>query len=105
MYQIILCTCPNNETAETIARQLVESQLAACVNILPAVTSIYQWQGEIETAQEHMLVIKSRGDKYPELESSILSLHPYELPEIVAVSIDHALPDYLKWIDACFATH
>jgi len=105
MYQIILCTCPNNETAETIARQLVESQLAACVNILPSVTSIYQWQGEIETAQEHLLLIKSRNDKYPELENRIQSLHPYELPEIVSVPIDQALPDYLKWIDTCLATH
>ena len=105
MYQIIFCTCPDKKTAESIARQLVEAQLAACINILPSVTSVYQWQGEIETAQEHLLLIKSRNDKYPELENRIQALHPYELPEIVAVSIDHGLPDYLKWIDACLATH
>jgi len=105
MYQIILCTCPNKETAETIARQLVESKLAACVNILPSITSIYQWQGAIETAQEQLLLIKSRNDRYLELEKRIQSLHPYELPEIVSVSVNHALPGYLKWIDACLATH
>ncbi len=105
MHQIILTTCPDRETAENIALKLLESKLAACINILPAMTSIYLWQGDIETAREHLLLIKSRKDKYADLENLLRKLHPYELPEIVAVSIDHGLPDYLKWIDSCLATH
>lgn len=103
MHQIIFCTCPDQPSAEHIARQLVESGLAACINILPSVTSVYQWQGKLETAQEHLLLIKTRADRFPALENRIKSLHPYELPEIVAVSIDRALPDYLEWIDSCLA--
>ncbi len=101
MHQIIYCTCPNQETAEKIARTLVSEKLAACINIVPSITSIYQWQGKIETAQECLLLIKSRQDAYPELEKKITAIHPYELPEIVAVSIAHALPDYLNWMDTC----
>ncbi len=101
MHQIIYCTCPNQETAEKIARTLVSEKLAACINIVPGITSIYQWQGKIETAQECLLLIKSRQDVYPDLEKKITAIHPYELPEIVAVSIAHALPDYLNWMDTC----
>ncbi len=104
MHHIIFCTCPDRETAETIARRLIESQLAACINILSSVTSVYLWQGEIETAQEYLLLIKSSADRYPDLENRIKALHPYELPEIVAVPIDRGHPDYLKWIDSCLAT-
>ncbi len=101
MHQIIYCTCPNQETAEKIARTLVSEKLAACVNIVPGITSVYQWQGKIETDQECLLLIKSRQDIYPELEKTIIAIHPYELPEIVAVSIAHALPGYLNWMDTC----
>ncbi len=104
MHQIIFCTCPDRESAEKIARRLVETNAAACVNILPALTSVYQWRGTIETEQELLLLIKTRDDRYPEIEQQIKSLHPYELPEIIAVSIARGLPDYLKWIDSCLVT-
>ena len=100
-YQIILCTCPDFEVANKIARHLVGAKLAACVNILPAVTSVYEWQGQIETAQELLLLIKSCHTHYSTIEAEIKRLHPYELPEIIAVAIEHGLPDYLKWINSC----
>lgn len=103
MHQIILCTCPDRECAEQIAGNLIESQLAACVNILPSVTSVYQWQGEIETTQELLLMIKSHQERYPALENRIKELHPYDVPEIIAVSIERGSHDYLKWIDSCLA--
>jgi periplasmic divalent cation tolerance protein len=101
MYLIIFCTCPDKSSAELIARQLVEKELAACINILPSITSVYRWKDEIETAEEHLLLIKSRQNIYPELEQQLRSLHPYEVPEIITTSIENGLPDYLKWIDSC----
>ncbi len=101
MHQLIYCTCPDRETAEKIARHLIKTQLAACINIIPGITSIYQWQGKIESAEEHLLLIKSRQDLYPQVEQAIIRLHPYELPEVVAVSMARALPDYLHWMDSC----
>ena len=105
-YQIVLCTCPDKATAENIALLLVENNLAACVNILPNITSIYRWQEQIECAEELLLIIKARTEAYPALESMIKAHHPYQVPEIIAVSIEHGLPEYLHWIDSChLATH
>ncbi len=104
MHQIIFCTCPDRETAEKIARHLVQSNHAACINILPTVTSVFQWKNAIEMEQELLLLIKTRADHFAAVEEQIKSLHPYELPEIIAVSIDRGLPDYLKWIDSCLVT-
>ncbi|AMK75680.1 MULTISPECIES: divalent-cation tolerance protein CutA [Methylomonas] len=101
MYQLILCTCPDVEVADKLSRELVSRKLAACVNILPGVRSIYEWQGEVETAQEHLLLIKSHQDRYAAIEATLKSLHPYQLPEIIAVAIERGSPDYLKWIDSC----
>jgi periplasmic divalent cation tolerance protein len=104
MYQLILCTCPDQNSAETIAKQLVSQQLAACVNIMPGLTSVYQWQGEIETAQEHLLMIKSQQQQFAAIETAIKAIHPYQLPEIIAVAIEQGSADYLKWIDSCLPT-
>jgi len=101
VHQIIFCTCPDKDTAEKIARLLVASQKAACVNILPGVTSIYAWKGQIESAEEHLLLVKAHKDQYPAIEAAVREHHPYELPEIVAVSIERGLPEYLHWIDSC----
>lgn len=101
MHHLILCTCPDQHTADTIARQLITDKLAACVNILPGLTSIYEWQGAIETAQEHLLLIKSHQGRFAAIESAIKQLHPYQLPEIVAVAIERGSSDYLNWIDSC----
>ena len=98
-YQIVLTTCPDEESAQTIARALVEQRLAACVNILPAVQSVYLWKGKIQQDQERLLIIKSTEQQYSKIEQGIRKLHPYELPEIIAVSITNGLNEYLKWLE------
>lgn len=97
-FQLVLCTCPDEETAITIAENIVAQRLAACVNVLPTVYSVYHWQDNVESAQENMIVIKTIRDKYDSLEKVITSLHPYEVPEIIAVDINSGLPEYLKWL-------
>jgi periplasmic divalent cation tolerance protein len=103
MTQLIVtfCTCPSKYIAEKIARHLVESKVAACVNILPNITSIYSWQGQTEMAEEFLLLIKSPKPSYQVIETTVRKLHPYELPEIIAVSVEHALPEYINWIHSC----
>lgn len=96
---LIYCTCPDRDSAESIANTLVDKGVAACVSILPGITSVYRWQGKRESAQEHLLVIKSLHEAYQSLEQAIVALHPYELPEIIAVPITHGLAGYLAWID------
>lgn len=98
---LTLCTCPDRETAEQIANALVTQGLAACVNLAPSVTSIYEWEGKLETAEEILLLIKTSKHRYTELEQAILSLHPYELPEIIAVPVEQGLPGYLNWVKKC----
>jgi periplasmic divalent cation tolerance protein len=98
---IVLCTCPERETGLTIAEHLVDRSLAACVNLVGGVTSVYRWEGQTESAQEVLLVIKTRDRRFAEVQQAILELHPYELPEIVAVSVENGLPGYLNWIVQC----
>jgi periplasmic divalent cation tolerance protein len=82
---------------------LVERRLAACVNIAPGLTSVYLWEGRIERAEEHLLLIKTGVSAYDGLEAAIREHHPYELPEIVAVPIERGSRDYLQWITECLA--
>ena len=96
---IALTNCPNMTVAETLASALVDNSLAACVNILPGVTSIYKWEGERVKEQECTLLIKTREDIYPALEAFIQAQHPYELPEIIAVPIRMGSNGYLSWLD------
>ena len=96
---LVQCTCPDESTSVRIAEALVSAGLAACVNICPNIRSIYRWQGEIQQDQEHLLLIKTTQKCYSRLEKSLQELHPYELPEIIAVSIEYGLPGYLNWID------
>jgi periplasmic divalent cation tolerance protein len=98
---LIFCTCPDRSSADKIATSLVERGLAACVNLTPPVTSIYTWQGKVETAEEIQLIIKSSRSAYSRLEQCVLSLHPYELPEIIAVPIERGLTGYLNWVEQC----
>ena len=98
---LIYCTCPDREHADRIAGHLVSERLAACVTIMAPTVSVYTWQGKLETAEEHLLLIKTSQSRYAELEQAILSVHPYELPEIIAVPIEQGLPAYLHWIDEC----
>ena len=104
-HQVLLCTVPDRDTGRAIARRLVEERLAACVNILPGVTSVYAWKGEVNEDEELLLVIKSRAGRYAELERAVVELHPYELPEVVAVPVSDGLPGYLAWIDESTGTH
>jgi periplasmic divalent cation tolerance protein len=97
---IVITNVPDRDIALKIARALIERKLAACVNILAECTSVYRWQGKLETATEVPLLIKTRAAIYPDLEAAIKSLHPYELPEIVAVPVERGLPDYLEWVNA-----
>ena len=98
-YQIVLTTCPSPEIAEEIAKVLVGEGLAACVNILPPMRSVYTWRGTMETATEHLLLIKSQTRRYPAIQDRIHALHPYELPEIIAVPVTRGLPEYLAWLN------
>lgn len=96
---IVYCTCPEGALANQIAATLVDERLAACVNIVPGLRSVYTWRGQRESADENLLLIKTRRDLYPKLEARLRTLHPYELPEIVMVGIEAGLPGYLAWID------
>ncbi len=95
---IILCTCPDPATAERIAETVVGERLAACVNIVPGLTSIYRWEGQMQRDSELLLLIKTRQAVYPLLEARIRELHPYQVPEIVALSIRTGSAAYLDWI-------
>lgn len=95
---VALSTVGTAADAERIARALVERRLAACVNVVPGLTSIYRWKGAIETDQELLLVIKTRPDRFEALRVALLELHPYEVPEVIAVPITAGHPPYLEWL-------
>ncbi|MDH5631524.1 MAG: divalent-cation tolerance protein CutA [Gammaproteobacteria bacterium] len=95
---IVLTTCPNRDTAQTLAKTLVEQNLAACVNIIDGVRSVYKWNGGIQDDAELLLLIKSPVEHFPVLRDRLLELHPYELPEIVTVPVTDGLAGYLDWI-------
>ncbi|MBK1691615.1 divalent-cation tolerance protein CutA [Ectothiorhodospira mobilis] len=96
---LIITTLDDEARAREIAALLVERHLAACVTILPAATSVYAWEGEIQEDAEHVLLIKSRAECYEALQEGLREEHPYELPEIIAVPITHGLEGYLHWIE------
>jgi len=97
---VCLCTCPDAASARHLAGVLVEARLAACVNIVPGLTSVYRWQGVVESADEVLLVIKTDAAHYAALEETLQREHPYELPEVVAVSIAAGSTRYLEWLHA-----
>lgn len=97
---LIICNLPDRASAEQLAQTLIERHHAACVNILAPVTSVFRWDGKIETASEIPLLIKTTEDRYYELEATIRELHPYQLPEIIALPISKGLPAYLEWVIA-----
>lgn len=99
---IALCTCPDRATAERLAEGLVEQRLAACVNVLPGIRSVYRWQDQVERADEVQLIIKTRTSAWSRLEHFIGQAHPYDTPELIAVPITNGLPAYLEWLEnAC----
>jgi periplasmic divalent cation tolerance protein len=96
--RIVLTTCGSQEEADKIAQRLVEHRLAACVNVIPQVKSIYRWQGRVESEQEWLLLVKTTYDKFPQVRDAIRSLHSYDLPECIAISIGDGSAEYLAWI-------
>lgn len=101
---IVLTNAPDRAVAQKIAHELVEQKLAACVNILAECSSVYRWRGIVETAHEVPLLIKTRAAIYADVEAAIKRLHPYELPEIIAVPVGHGSNEYLDWINAATVT-
>jgi periplasmic divalent cation tolerance protein len=97
--RIVLSTAGSADEAQKIARHLVEHKLAACVNIVPHVESIYRWQGKIESSREWLLLIKSTVDRVPAIREAIRGLHSYELPECIALCIEDGSKEYLAWLE------
>jgi periplasmic divalent cation tolerance protein len=97
---IVYSSVPDPETGRRIAGRLVEQRLAACVNLIPGVTSVYRWHGRVETGSELLMMAKTRRVDYARLEAEIRSLHPYELPEILSVPVCGGLTAYLDWVRA-----
>jgi periplasmic divalent cation tolerance protein len=95
---LVLSTFPDIETARRIARQLVAENFAACANIIPAVESIYRWQGNLEQGTEVLAFFKTGATRYAAFQAKLKSLHPYDIPEIVACPIDKAWPEYSRWV-------
>ena len=99
MYQVTLCTCPTMTIAQDIAQQLVKEKLAACINILPNVISVYRWQDNVVSEAEVQLLIKSKLEYFTLLNDRIKQLHPYDTPEVIALNIQQGDHQYLNWIN------
>ena len=98
-YIVVFITVPNLEVGEKIGNTLVEEKLAVCVNITSEIKSVYFWKGKIEEDKEYLLIVKTRKDKFKSLEKRVKEIHPYEVPEIIAMPIVLGSKDYLSWID------
>jgi periplasmic divalent cation tolerance protein len=96
---LVITNVPDASVAKSISHQLIEKRLAACINQLPGIRSVYRWNGVIEEADEVCLLIKTRQSHYAELEMTIKTLHPYEIPEIIVLPIINGLPSYFQWIE------
>jgi len=95
---VALTTCPDEGTARRIASALVDERLAACVNIVPDVTSVYRWEGAVETAPECLLLVKTRRERLEDVRRRLEELHPYDLPEFVALPVEGGSSAYLRWV-------
>jgi periplasmic divalent cation tolerance protein len=96
--RLVLTTCGSLEEGRSIARALVERQLAACVNIIPQIESVYRWQGKVETANEFLLVIKTTAGAFDNLRATLTELHSYDVPECIEIAIEDGSAAYLEWI-------
>jgi len=97
---VVLCNCPDADTAHGLAEGLVQDELAACVNVIQGVRSFYRWEGAVQSDQEYTLLIKTSADRYPQLESVLQQRHPDDVPEILALPVERGLRSYLDWVDA-----
>ena len=95
---LVLITAPNADKARSIAEALVSEQLAACVNIIPAIESVYRWEGKVSRDSEALLIVKTTNDCYEALERRVKQLHSYTTPEVIAVKIERGSAEYLKWL-------
>ncbi len=95
---VVLVTAPNLDVARTLARDLVESRLAACVNLVPAIHSLYRWEGEVQEDEEVLLVVKTRADRGEALARRIRDLHPYDVPEVLELAAIGGSEAYLRWV-------
>ena len=96
--RIVLTTAGSAEEAQKIARHIVEQRLAACVNIVPKIESVYRWQGKVESSAEWLLLIKTTVEKFPNVRNAIRELHSYDLPECIAIAVEDGSEEYLDWI-------
>jgi periplasmic divalent cation tolerance protein len=96
--RVVFCAFPDPETAGRIAREAVEQQYAACANLVASVKSIYRWRGQVEQADETLVVYKTAATRYPDLEAFLLRSHPYEVPEIIALSLSAGSAAYVRWV-------
>lgn len=99
-YQVLFNTCPDLNTAQEIAKTLLEKHLVACINIVPQIQSLYEWKGDIVNDSEVLLIMKTQAKHYADIENMLLQLHPYEVPEIITLPIQTGLPSYLDWIQS-----
>lgn len=104
MSLVVLVTVPP-ERAPELARTLVAERLAGCVNVVGGIHSIYRWEGDVAEDPETLLIVKTTGERYPELEARIRAMHPYEVPEIIALPFDRALPEFQSWLLSATAAH
>jgi len=95
---VVLCTVPDAETGASLARTIVDEKLAACVNLVPGIRSIYSWKGEIQDEGEVLLLVKTRESRFGALRERLASLHPYDVPEIVALPASDCHGPYLDWV-------
>jgi periplasmic divalent cation tolerance protein len=98
-FTVVFCTISSKDEGKKIAKDLVQKKLAACVNIIEGLTSVYEWKNELCIENECLMIIKSRKDIFNELKKEIVSLHPYELPEIISIPVTDGLESYLNWIN------
>jgi periplasmic divalent cation tolerance protein len=103
--RLAFCTCPDREVAERLATMLVSERLAACVNIIPSVTSIYLWQEQLQHDTEWLLSIKTTAECCAQLSTRLQQEHPYDVPELIFIPIVDGLANYLQWVAACTQTH
>jgi len=99
MHMVVFITVGKSEEAEKIGRALVKERLAACVNVIGPMRSVYWWKGKIEEAKEHLLIVKTTGENLEGLTSRVKGLHSYEVPEVIALKIEGGSDDYLRWVE------
>lgn len=95
---IVYCTLPDDERASEVARALVDERLVACINLLPAVRSFYRWEGKVCDDPERLAIIKTSAARFEAMKERLLELHPYDLPEVIAVPVARGSAPYLKWV-------